>query len=286
MPSSGTSGFGATENGDTEVQGETRPTYTLSDDDVWKTIKVRVSFTDDRNYDETLASPGTRKVPAVPVIVASDDGAHIVVESTADEYFVLYVRPDLSNAHELPVLVTLGEEGTTTLTEELPPLPRAHYRAEKFLIADPADTDGDGIDDIAELADPVGMNPLNPAAAISFVDGALAVPDRETFEALAYKGNRISYHSYLRDLEFVNFYIVDVYSGYPRVYFINTNTHLSHPEFWTAIGRPGPSFAQDRELIWGEVIFHPNARGAGRVPGRLPFQLGGLQELLVRNGPS
>ena len=67
-------------------------------------------------------------------------------------------------------------------------LPSERYRVEKYLVADPADVDGDCIDDITELADPAGMNPVNPAAAIEFDDGAVTVPDRETFETLSFSG--------------------------------------------------------------------------------------------------
>ena len=86
---------------------------------------------------------------------------------------MLYVRPALDSEREFPVSVTLGEDGTTTLTEQLSPLPKEHYRVEKFLIADPADIDNDCIDDITELGDPVGMNPLNPARAVPFHDGVV-----------------------------------------------------------------------------------------------------------------
>ena len=88
----------------------------------------------------------------------------IVVESTTDEYFVLYVQHDLDadTTVELPVSVTLGEAGTTMLAENVEALPAERYRVEKYLIADPADVDGDCIDDITELADPVGMKPGEP----------------------------------------------------------------------------------------------------------------------------
>ena len=82
-------------------------------------------------------------------------------------------------------LVKLGEAGTTTLAENVEALPKERYRVEKYLVADPADVDGDCTDDITELADPVGMNPVNPAAAIELSDGAVAVPDQETFETYA-----------------------------------------------------------------------------------------------------
>ena len=46
-------------NADTDIAGETGSTYEVSDDDVGKTVKVRVSFTDDRNNEETLTSAAT-----------------------------------------------------------------------------------------------------------------------------------------------------------------------------------------------------------------------------------
>ena len=78
----------------------------------------------------------------------------IVVTSTTDDYFVLYVRHDLDGTEvEQPVLVKRGEAGTTTLAENVEALPAERYRVEKYLVADPADVDGDCIDDITELND-------------------------------------------------------------------------------------------------------------------------------------
>ena len=53
-------------NTDTDIRGATSSTYTLSDDDVGKTIKVSVSFTDDRGSGETLTSEPTAVVAARP----------------------------------------------------------------------------------------------------------------------------------------------------------------------------------------------------------------------------
>ena len=50
---------------------------------------------------------------------------------------------------ELPVLVKRGEAGTTTLEENVEALPFERYSVEKYLIADPADVDGDCIDDMS-----------------------------------------------------------------------------------------------------------------------------------------
>ena len=47
---------------DTDIQGATSSTYTLTGDEVGKTIKVKVSFTDDADNDETLTSASTATV--------------------------------------------------------------------------------------------------------------------------------------------------------------------------------------------------------------------------------
>ena len=249
-----------------DIDGATASTYTLVMADLGKTISVRVSFHDDRGSLEALTSQRTVKVSVVACTVGEHAPAATavevqavpaIVESTTEEYFVLYVRPALDSEREFPVSVTLGEDGTTTLTEQLSPLPKEHYRVGKFLIADPADIDNDCIDDITELGDPVGMNPLNPATAVPFRDGAVAIPDREIFEALSYKGRDVPYHRHLQDLEFVKFYIIGVSTDNMGVYFMNTETHRIHPDFGDAIGLwEDPLWGQG--YMGGEIIYHPN----------------------------
>ena len=56
---------------DTEIAGATSSTYTLTDSDEGKVVKVRVSFTDDRDNQETLTSAATPAVAAEPNIAAS-----------------------------------------------------------------------------------------------------------------------------------------------------------------------------------------------------------------------
>ena len=162
-------------------------------------------------------TPTAVEVTAVP----------IVVTSTTADYVVLYVKHVLVEGRrevEIPVLVKKGEAGTTTLAENVEALPKERYRVKKYLVADPADVDGDCTDDITELADPVGMNPVNPAAAIELSDGAVAVPDRETFDTLAFNQN------------IVKFVMFDWDTDAPGVYFMNTNTHGGHPSFLDAVG--------------------------------------------------
>ena len=51
---------------DADIEGATKSTYTLSDEDEGKTIKVKVSFTDERDNAETLTSAATVAVVAAP----------------------------------------------------------------------------------------------------------------------------------------------------------------------------------------------------------------------------
>ena len=68
-------------------------------------------------------TPTAVEVTAVP----------IVVESTTEEYFVLYVTHDVDGTTvEIPVLVKKGAAGTTTLAENVEALPAERYRVEKY----------------------------------------------------------------------------------------------------------------------------------------------------------
>ncbi len=153
------------------------------------------------------------------VVVAAVTAVPIVVQSTTEEYFVLYVQHDLYRTEvKLPVAVTLGEAGTTTLSENVEALPKERYRVEKYQITDPADGDGDCIDDITELGDPVSMNPVNPAAPVDLSDGALAVPDKQTYDTLAI----------YRTFKFI---LLGWDTDRPSLYFINAKQHPYHQTF-------------------------------------------------------
>ena len=56
---------------DTDISGATGSSYTLGDSDVDKTVKVRVSFTDDANNRETVSSAATAAVAARPNSLAT-----------------------------------------------------------------------------------------------------------------------------------------------------------------------------------------------------------------------
>ena len=259
-------------SGGTDIDGANGPSFTLTRNEREQSIRVRVGFTDAAGYTESLTSsstmtvrpadqcPGTGSVPTPRSIAV--EAVPVVVESTADKYYVLYVRHRLNGetAVEIPVSVTLGQDGTTTLSEQLSPLPPGRYRVDEFLVAEPGDLDGDCIDDITELSDLGTMNPLSPARAVRLADGAVAIPDREKFEALSYKGNDIEFDRHLIDLEFVKFYLVGTDTDRPVVYFMNTETHRSHLYFANAIGLYShPLWNWPRQgIMKGEIVYHPN----------------------------
>ena len=195
---------------------------------------------------DTAPAPTAVEVEAVP----------IVVESTTNEYFVLYARPDLDSVRQLPVAVTLGQAGTTTLAESVEALPKERYRVEKYLIANPADIDGDCIDDITELEDPTGMNPINPAVGIDFSEGVVGIPDQATFEALAY------------NKRWLKFILPDLEAERPIVYFVNSNTYHSHHLFLEAIG-----IGLDAPIVRGHLDYNPDIVSPSGSRGSYYFSL-------------
>ena len=180
----------------------------------------------------------------------------IVVTSTTADYFVLYVSHDVDSTEvELPVLVKKGAAGTTTLAENIEALPAERYRVEKYLIASPADVDGDCIDDITELDDFGNMNPVNSAGSVNIIDGAVGIPDRATFEALAY--------------QFINmkFVVFGFGTENPRVYFQNANTHTAHYTFLDVL-LDGGIEQNVTQAIRGYMYYYPSLEAAdGKLGG-------------------
>ena len=232
----------------------------------WSTASAQQASQED-------ACPGADSAPTPTVVEVG--AVPIVVESTTDEYFVLYVRHDLDadTTFEVPVGVTLGQDGATTLTESLEALPKERYRVEKYLVSDPADVDGDCTDDITELADPVGMNPVNPVPTMSFDDGAAAIPDRETYVSLAYKGEIGAIDRHLAGWEAVKFHMVDMNTDCPSVYFMNTKTYQRHDDFQAAVGLEVDPL-HGHEVMVGEMVYHPKAVAPDGSLGVYRFQFG------------
>ena len=189
--------------------------------------------------------------PPTPTAVAVAT-VPIVVTSTTDDYFVLYARSADQDGWELPVAVVRGQAGTTTLAENVEALAPERYRVEKYLVSDPADVDGDCIDDITELGDPANKNPINPAPAIAIADGAVSVPDMATLQALYLDavGNRQG-----------KFVVVGLGTDRPSVYFMNVNTHRHHSTFVDRVDLEWNEVL-DGSLVYDPDLTVPGGRGA------------------------
>ena len=199
---------------------------------------------------EAEACPDPAPTPTVVDVTA----VPIVVESTTDDYFVLYVSHDVDGTEvEIPVLVKRGLAGTTTLAENVEALPKERYRVEKYLISDPADVDGDCIDDITELDDFGSMNPANPAGSVDLNDGAVAIPDRATFDTFRFDSGANSY---------LLFVLLGLNTGNPRVYFMNSNTQQSHNYFLKTLYALGIEENAAHNFVNGTITYHPDIRSA------------------------
>ncbi len=172
--------------------------------------------------------------PPTPTAVAVES-VPITVPSTAAEYFVLYVTHDLGDGdvREVPVSVTRGEEGATTLEWNLSGLPASRYRVEKYEVDDPGDVDGDCRDD---LTDP---NPVNPARELEFSDGLNLLSTSEQWDEI--------YFDTVRDrcgaceffgpgTRYLKLHVSRSDSKPPQIYVINSRTHWGHPWFRNAVG--------------------------------------------------
>ena len=204
------------------------------------------------DQEETCPGSGYNPTPTAVTIAA----VPIVVDSTTADYFVLYVSHDVDDTEvELPVLVKRGETGTTALAENVEALPRERYRVEKYLIADPADVDGDCIDDITELDDFGSKNPVNAASSIDLRDGAVGIADRATFEALAQvyplRSNKLH----------MKFVVFGIDTESPRVYFIDSSRYQLHIMFRNALVDRG--IEQDEaQTTDGFLYYYPNLEAA------------------------
>ena len=203
--------------------------------------------------------------PPTPTAVAVT-AVPIVVTSTTDDYFVLYARHtgDYTNI-EIPVAVVRGEAGTTTLSERIGALPKERYRVEKYAIANPADVDGDCIDDLSDT------NPVSSAQMSDPSHGATNIPDHATFEALAYE------YPYGRLPSYMKFITHGANTNQPRVYFANTKRYLEtyHYDIANALGVP------ESNRVNGILTYEPELVAPDGSQGVYWFQLSPMFDHLL-----
>lgn len=100
---------------------------------------------------------------------------------------------------------------------------------------------------------------------LDFEVGTARIPDRATFEELSYKGKDVGRDSYLADLQFVKFIIVNQGSANVKIYFMNTKNYRAHPHYMRdfGIGMQG--------AVRGALTYLPRSAAPNREPGLYIF---------------
>jgi len=187
------------------------------------------------------------------------------IQAEEDKYYLLSAKHAPNNDYETITSMTLGVNGPLIISEPLGAYPLENYTITEHSIANPDDTDGDGIDDITEFNNLPTNSPFNFAEEILFEDGTIVIPDEETFQSMAVVTDDVPWAPFLNNQQFVKFGILDIETDNPRVYFINSNTHFVHGSFFSAIGFFG------NEDGSGEIIYNPNDISPNGVVGSYSF---------------
>ncbi|CAA6801011.1 MAG: Phosphoenolpyruvate synthase (EC [uncultured Aureispira sp.] len=207
-----------------------------------------------------------QQVPILNHTISSDGRVQIEVNSSPGNYYILKVRHNLNLGFDLASSMTLGQAGTTVLTESLESYPITHYQVLEYPIASPYDTDGDGVDDVTEYQNFPAQNPLNAANSVQFTDGAIAIDSFTTFNQLSIARDLVQWSEFLNGKRFAKFIITD-FDTSPKIYFINGNTHGLHADFTSAIGisQVGNSVKK------GQIIYHPTTPSNNGALGTFAF---------------
>lgn len=207
-----------------------------------------------------------QQVPILNHTLSADGRIQLEVASSPAHYYILKVRHDSNLGFDIASSMTLGQAGTTILTEPLGNYPLAHYQVLEYPIAAAYDTDGDGVDDITEHQNFPTQNPLNAAPPVNFNDGAIAIDSFATFNLLSIAKNVVQWSEFLNGKRFAKFIITD-FDTAPKIYFINGNTHGLHADFTSAIGisQVGNSVKK------GQIIYHPTTASNNGALGTFAF---------------
>ena len=189
----------------------------------------------------------------------------ITVSSDVNHYYVLERRVPGRTGWK-PVSMTLGEPGRTTLTESLGTRGiRDAYRVTRYPVETPNDLDGDGVDDVTEIRNPVALSPLNAARGIPRQDGTTSIPDHAVFTELAYDADTVFGDLTPPNLDAVKFIVFGEGSAYPSLLFINGTRYRSHLVF--AAERGISARADGARLVLGEIAYLPQLAGPTGTPG-------------------
>lgn len=203
------------------------------------------------------------QVPITNYSVNAIGQVQLSIEGQASKYYVLTAQH--SPTFQWVVSMTMGVDGTMIISEPSAAYPQVNYTITEHDIANPDDIDGDGVDDITEFNNMPTDAPINYADPVTFANGTTCIPDAQTFMNLATVQN-VSWAPFLDGQLYVKFGILDRDTPQPKIYFINSNTHIIHANFFSAIGASVPG--DDGS---GEIVFNPNTINPNGVIGSYSF---------------
>ena len=214
------------------------------------------------------------------------------VNSGNSKYYMLQVRHHPDSAFTLTTSMTLGQAGTTVITEPLRAYPLNHYRVLEYDLNNPYDTDNDGTGDPDEFNAMPAKGPLNAATPLASEHALVTLNTLSAFNTVSTEENGTPWVEYLNDVEYAKFIILDFYTAEPKIYFINSNNYDLHADFanYLGINHLSPT------LIKGQLIYNPHILSANGTLGTYAFNFSNneakpfetvqrTQELLAANMP-
>lgn len=233
-----------------------------------------------------------QQVPIQNYSVDVKGQVRLEVNSSIGKYYMLQVRHHPDSAFTLTTSMTLGQAGTTVITEPLRAYPVNHYQVLEYDLNNPHDTDNDGTNDPDEFNSMPAKGPLNAAAPLSSEHALLTLNTLSAFHTVSTEENGTPWVEYLNDVEYAKFIILDFYTSEPKIYFINSNNYDLHADFAAAIGINHLSPTVEK----GQLIYNPHILSANGTLGTYAFNFTNneakpfevvqrTQELLAANMP-
>lgn len=208
-----------------------------------------------------------QQVPITNYSIDNNGRVQLEVSSNTGHYYILKIRHDLNSTFDIPVSMTLGEAGTTIITESLEAYPLEHYQILEYPINAPIDTDGDGVDDMTEFQNTPMQSPINFAPPITINNGLVFLDSFTTFKKLSVTKDVVQWSQFLNEKGFVKYIITDFHSATPNIYFINSDNHVLHADFAATIGI---DYLGDN-IKKGQVIYHPSSISNNGTLGTFAF---------------
>lgn len=201
-------------------------------------------------------------------------------EVAAGSYARLWRSQILGGPARVVAMARAAAEGApVALADPLPLARQGFYRVEAVPLAAPLDADGDGVNDLDEMAGVPALNPLNSAPGLPMEDGAVYLRDRAAYDVLSHRDNFPGAFG----VQEVKFLISEANTASPKLYFFNTNKRVYHYDFAREVLGFGSEWDYwfgltefnnityftnaHRRFIAGSLVLYPNYTRPGHEEG-------------------